>query len=94
MALSQYGELAIAILILYAIILPLAVYVCIRHGFGRQLGWFYLIIVPIARITGAACQIASDQHPSSIDLIIATSILNSLGFIPLVLVLLGILERV
>ena len=92
MALTSYSDLAIAFIILYAFILPTSIYVCFRHGFGKQAGWLYLVIVSIVRIVGAACQIAADKNPSA-GIITATLILNSLGFVPLILVLLGILER-
>lgn len=92
MALSPISDLSIAFLILYTLLLPFSVVVCMRHGFGRGAGWLYLIIVPVVRIAGAACQLAADQKPST-GLIVAASILSSIGFVPLVLVLLGILER-
>jgi hypothetical protein len=93
--LDQHGDLAIAILVFYVIGLPIAVYVCIRHGFVRQLGWLYLVLLPVARILGAALQIAAENtNPPSVGLYTAAAILNSVGLVPLLLCLMGLVQRV
>lgn len=93
--LNKRGDLAIAILAFYAIGLPVAAYVCFRHGFGRQLGWFYLLLLPIVRIVGAAMQIAVENvHPPSVGLYTGAAVLYSIGLVPLLLCLMGLLKRV
>jgi hypothetical protein len=93
--LDQHGDLAIAILVFYVLGLPIAIYVCVRHGFGRQLGWLYLIFLPVSRILGAAFELAAENTtPTNISLYIAAAILNAIGLVPLLLCLMGLLKRV
>lgn len=93
--LDQHGDLAIAVLVFYVLGLPIAIYVCIRHGFGRQMGWLYLILLPVTRILGSAFELADENTtPPKIWLYIAAAILNSIGLVPLLLCLMGVLKRV
>jgi hypothetical protein len=93
--LDNRGDLAIAILVFYVLGLPVAAYVCFRHGFGRQLGWLYLLLLPIVRIVGAAMEIAAENvNPPSIGLYTAAAVLYSIGLVPLLLCLMGFLKRV
>jgi len=93
--LGQHGDLAIAVLAFYAIGLPIAIFICIRHGFGRQLGWLYLIFLPVARIIGSALTIAADNTtPLNVGLYTGAAIMNSIGLVPLLLCLMGLLKRV
>jgi hypothetical protein len=92
--LDQRGNLAIAILALYVIGLPVAAYVCFRHGFGRQLGWFYLLLLPVVRLAGAAMEIAAENvNPPSLGLYTGAAVLYSIGLVPLLLCLMGLLKR-
>jgi len=93
--LDKHGDLAIAILAFYAIGLPIALYVCIRHGFRRRLGWFYLILLPVIRIIGAGMEIAAETttRPNT-GLYTGAAILNSIGLVPLLLCLMAIVKRV
>lgn len=86
------GGLSIAVLIFYVIGLAPAVYVCIRHGFGRHGGWLYLLTLPLVRIVGASCEIAAEQKPS-VGLYTAAAICNSIGLVPLLLTLMALLKR-
>jgi len=93
--LDKRGDLAIAVLAFYVIGLPVAIFVCLRHGFGRQLGWLYLILLPVARIIGASLQIAAENvTPVSVGLFTGAAIMNSIGLVPLLLCLMGLLKRV
>ena len=87
------GKEAAAELAFYAPALIVAGLLCFRHGFGRQLGWFYVLALCLVRIVGAACQIAAEQNPST-GLLTAAYICSSIGLAPLVLALLGIIKRV
>jgi hypothetical protein len=91
--LDSHGGLAVAVLVYYGILLFPAIYVCARQGFGRHLGWFYLVTLPIVRIVGAACTIAAEQKPST-GLITAAAICNGIGLVPLLLTIMGLLKRV
>jgi hypothetical protein len=91
--LSQYGKLSIAIIAYYVLALPIAVWICIRHGFGRHAGWFYLLSLAVVRIVGASLRIAADEHPSK-GLYIAAFVMSAIGLAPLLLALLGMIKRV
>jgi len=91
--LSRYGKLSIAIIVYYVFALPVAVWICIRHGFGRHAGWFYLLSLSIVRIVGASLRIAADEHPSE-GLYIGAFVLSAVGLAPLLLALLGMIKRV
>jgi hypothetical protein len=91
--LTHYGKLAIAVIVYYVLALPVAVWICIRHGFGRHAGWFYLASLAVIRIVGAALRIAADEHRSR-NLYIATAVLSSIGLAPLLLSLMGMIKRV
>src|SRR5215469_383829 len=92
--LDDRGDLAIAILAFYAIGLPVAAYVCFRHGFGRQLGWFYLLLLPVVRIAGAGIEItAQNLHSPRTGLYTGAAVLYSIGLVPLLLCLMGLLKR-
>ena len=92
--LDRRGDLAVAILAVYIFGLPVAAYVCFRHGFGRQLGWFYLLLLPIVRLVGAGMEIAAENiHPPSTGVYKGAAVLYSVGLVPLLLCLMGLLKR-
>jgi hypothetical protein len=82
------GEIAI-----YSPALLVATYLSVRHGFGRSAGWMFLIIFCLARIIGAAMQLATITAPSSISLYTGYAILQNIGLSPLMLATLGLLSR-
>lgn len=68
---------------------------CFRHGFNTKYGWFYLLTLSILRIVGAAVTLYSEtQHDYSLGLIITAAITSSIGTAPLLLALMGFLERI
>jgi len=85
--------LAIAVIIYYVFLLPFAVKVCIKHGFGRHGGWLYLFIVPLVRIVGSSLLIAANEHPST-GLFTAAAIFSAVGLGPILLALVGIIKRI
>jgi hypothetical protein len=91
--LDNHGALAIAVLIFYGILIWPAIYVCVKHGFGRHLGWFYLVTLPIVRIVGSACEIAAEQKPS-VALYTVAAICNGVGLVPLLFTLTGFIKRI
>lgn len=91
--LSERENISIAELAVYLVFIIPAVYVCIRHGFFRQLGWVYLVIFCILRIAGGIMGILYAKHPTSREDAIWSAILGSIGLSPLLLTVLGLLER-
>jgi hypothetical protein len=70
----------------------LAVLVCLRHGFNRSSGWIYTLLLCLVRIAGAVCQLISiNDH--SVSLVVAKTIIDSIGLSPLLLATLGMLSR-
>ncbi|MCJ1287234.1 hypothetical protein MMC26_006582 [Xylographa opegraphella] len=85
--------LSIANIVFYIPCLFIAGWVSFLHGFGRQSGWIFMVILALVRIVGSICQIVSESSPSeSIDE--AWIILSSVGLSPLILAMLGLLARV
>lgn len=82
------GEIAV-----YSPALLLAIYLSVRHGFGRSAGWMFLIIFCLARIIGAAMQLATISSPTNIGLYTGYAILQNIGLSPLMLATLGLLSR-
>jgi hypothetical protein len=84
---------AIGELVVYVPALSIAIFLAVKHGFGRSAGWFFLIMLSLARIIGAAMQIAIVSNPTSISLYTGSAILTNTGFSPLMLATLGLLSR-
>lgn len=80
-------------LVVYVPALFIAIFLCIRHGFARSSGWFFLIIFCLARLIGPAMQLAEISSPTDIALYEGSAILNNVGFSPLTLAALGLLSR-
>ena len=85
--------ISIAELIVYIPSLVAAVWLTVRRGFGRSIGWFFIIIFTLIRISGAACQLA-EISSHSLGGVKAVFICNAVGLSPLLLVLVGLLFRV
>jgi len=93
--LSSFGKLEIVVLIFFTLGLPVAAWVCKKQGFGRQAGWFFLLILSVVRILGSALRLAYEQtNPPNNGLFIAATIVNNLGLIPLLFALMGLIQRV
>ncbi|KAF4978815.1 hypothetical protein FZEAL_4859 [Fusarium zealandicum] len=92
-SLNNYDDIAIAEIVLYSIFLIGALVLCKNHGFGRNAGWFYLIILSLARLIGSAFLLAAVNDPSNKSLYIGWLTLNGVGLGPLILTLLGLLSR-
>ncbi|GLA12561.1 hypothetical protein AnigIFM62618_008507 [Aspergillus niger] len=92
-AVTEKG-IAIAELIVYIPISIVTLFVVLRHGFHRQLGWIYLFIFSGVRIAGAVMEILSETHPDNTTDLEWAIILQSVGLSPLLLSSLGLLKRV
>lgn len=93
MTVDYHNIISIVQIICFVPVLFAGILLCMRHGFARSSGWFYLIIFSIIRILGAAFQLATIQQPTTIWLYVASAILAAIGLSPLLLVLLGLLSR-
>ena len=91
---SEREGISIAELVVYLPLIFVAIYVCIRHGFTRQIGWVYLVIFCGLRIAGAVFGIEYAKHPTSRTDATWSAILGAIGLSPLILMTIGLLERV
>ncbi|KAI8634957.1 hypothetical protein F5Y19DRAFT_411018 [Xylariaceae sp. FL1651] len=93
MALTEHNNISIAQIVLYLPALAVAIFLCVRHGFGRNAGWFFLIIFSIARILGAALQLATISDPRNESLYFGALTLQNIGLSPLILTQLALINR-
>ncbi|KAI1805658.1 hypothetical protein F4811DRAFT_514705 [Daldinia bambusicola] len=93
MALTEQNDISIAEIVVYTPALFVAIWLCIRHGFGRGSGWFYLIIFSLARIIGAGMQLATISDPRNLSLRIGAATLQNIGLSPLLMVQLALIGR-
>lgn len=91
---NTYDGISVAQIILFTIFLAGAIFLNIKHGFGKSSGWRYLIILALARIIGGGMELGTISDPTNESLLIGWMILNGLGLGPLVLVIVGLLTRV
>ena len=92
--LSEREDIAVAEIAVYIPFICFAIFVCIRHGFIRQLGWFYLVTFCALRIAGGIFGVLYAKHPTSRTDATWSAILGSIGLTPLILAALGLLKRV
>ncbi|KAG8668748.1 hypothetical protein FPOAC2_08052 [Fusarium poae] len=92
-SLGAHDDIAIAEIVVYTFILFGALFLCKTHGFARNAGWFYIIILSLARLIGSSMLLATINDPNNTNLYIGWIVLNGLGLGPLVLILLGLLDR-
>ncbi|KAK5937528.1 hypothetical protein PMZ80_010148 [Knufia obscura] len=71
-----------------------SIYICVKHGFSKEAGWFLLIILSLARLIGASTGIAALSDPTNSSLIACSLILSSIGSTILVATLTGIVNRI
>lgn len=102
MAIPDPERLLVAELIFYTPLLPLSLFVLIRHGASRRTGWIYISILALLRIIAAATGIAAytmtpttpADRSTQTNLFTAMYICQSIGATFLVSCLLGLLSRV
>ncbi|CRL26808.1 unnamed protein product [Penicillium camemberti] len=94
MAVVTAEHVAIAELIIYIPTALLTIWVVLRHGFHKQLGWIYLSIFSGIRVGGAVMEILSTKNPNNANDKEWAVILQSVGLSPLLLSTLGLLKRV
>jgi len=94
MGLSVRHQISIALIPIYSLFLLIGIFLAIRHGFGRNAGWLYLILLSLIRLIGASLDLATINDPTNIDLFIGGATLQSIGLSALILLLLGLVGRV
>ena len=87
------GGLAVATLIYFVFALPAAIFICLKHGFGRNGGFVFLMIFSITRIAGSIAQLVAVNDPS-ISSVTAAAVLTSSGFSTLLMAQIGLLQRI
>ncbi|KAI0841775.1 hypothetical protein F5Y06DRAFT_260402 [Hypoxylon sp. FL0890] len=93
MALNERDNISIVQIIVYVPALVLALWLAIRHGFGRNAGWYYMIVFSLARIIGASLQLATISDPTNIGLHIGAITLQTIGLSPLIMVQTALIGR-
>ena len=92
--LTPKGDLAAAEIAFFSPALLVSLFIVFRHGISRQLGWFYLVLLSILRLIGSSCLLyAETQHDTSESLLECAAITSAVGTAPLLLALMGFLER-
>src|SRR5882757_617688 len=93
MTIDYRSGVSIGELCVYIPALFVGIYLAIRHGFGRNSGWLYLILFCLARNIGPAMQLATISRPRNTSLYEGYAILNNVAISPLELAILGFLSR-
>lgn len=87
-------HIAIAQLAVFAPCFVAAVYLGLRHGFWKSSGWYFLIVLTLARIIGSSFRLATISDAKNVSLYVGWMILNNVGLSPLILALLGLIGRI
>ncbi|KAH9906470.1 hypothetical protein F4778DRAFT_726208 [Xylariomycetidae sp. FL2044] len=93
MALTEQNNISIAEIVIYTPALLIGIWLSVRHGFGRNAGWLYLIIFSLARIIGPAMELATINDPRNLSLYIGAATLRNVAVSPLILINVGLLSR-
>lgn len=93
--LDSRGDLAVVEIAFYGIAILFSVAVCLKQGFSKNLGWLYLVLLSIFRLIGASCILYMEtQQDYSSGLQETAAITSAIGTTPLLLALLGFLQRI
>jgi hypothetical protein len=93
MTLDYRSGLSVGEICIYSPAVLVGVYLAVRPGFGRNWGWFYLVLFCLARIIGPAMQLSTLHGPPKASLYEGYAILNNVAISPLQLLILGTLSR-
>lgn len=94
-SLDAKGDLAAVEIAFFTPALLISIAVVIRHGFAKQLGWLYLVILSLLRLVGGSVVLYMEtQNDYSSGLLTTAAITSAVGTAPLLLALLGFLERI
>ncbi|GAW11243.1 hypothetical protein ANO14919_005850 [Xylariales sp. No.14919] len=93
MELTVRNDISIAQIILFIPFLAVAILLCVRHGFGSNAGWLFLLIFSLLRIVGASLQLAATANPDDVGLFFGALTLQSIGLSDFIIVMLALLNR-
>lgn len=93
--LGPIASLAVSEIVFFGLAFILSIFVVLRHGFSRQAGWIFLLLLCILRLIGGSATLYIRTHPfpPSEDLVETASITSSIGLAPLLMAHAGILGR-
>ncbi|KAF5684628.1 hypothetical protein FDENT_6633 [Fusarium denticulatum] len=92
---NPHTSVGIAQVVFYALVLPVAVFVLIRNWkHGLRLASYPLVTFSLARLAGGILTILRQSDPTSIGLIIATTVLLNVGLIPLMISMVGFIRLI
>ncbi|TFK93049.1 hypothetical protein K466DRAFT_479360 [Polyporus arcularius HHB13444] len=94
MGLDARGNIAAAEIALYIPVLLIGVFLALRHGFKREAGWVFLVVLSIVRIIGGVTHVLSEHDPSNSTERTIYSIMEAAGLSPLLTASLGFLRTV
>ena len=84
---------AIAMLVFYAVSLPLTIFISARHGLAKSSGWILLTTFCIIRIIGCSAQLATITQGDTGTAATIAEVTIAIGFSGLLLASLGLLSR-
>lgn len=93
MGFSAIQILDVAELVFFSPALIFSGYVMYKHGYRKQLGWRFLVMICLFRLTAAVTSLVSIHHPSQ-GLKTTYDIMNSLGLSAVISTALGLLDRI
>ncbi|RPD81633.1 hypothetical protein L226DRAFT_555791 [Lentinus tigrinus ALCF2SS1-7] len=94
MYIDARGIIAAVEIAIYVPVLLIGGLLSFRHGFGRQAGWIFLVILSIVRIIGGITHILSENDPTNKTERTIYGIMESAGLSPLMTATLGFLRTV
>ena len=93
--LTPRGDLAAAEVAFFTPALLISAFILFRHGFAKKLGWLYLVLLSTLRLIGASTTLYMEtQNDHSSGLLETAAITSAIGTAPLLLALMGFLERI
>ncbi|KAF5723456.1 hypothetical protein FMUND_1780 [Fusarium mundagurra] len=92
---NPHTSVGIAQVVFYSLVLPIAVFILVRNWkHGLRLASYPLVTFSLARLAGGILTILRQSDPTSIGLIIATTVLLNVGLIPLMISLVGFIRLI
>ncbi|KAK4903322.1 hypothetical protein LTR27_000253 [Elasticomyces elasticus] len=93
--LDAKGDLAAVEVAFFGPAFLIGLFVVFRHGFSKQVGYIYIIVLSILRIVGASATLDMEVTNKYSDSLLTTAaICSAVGTAPLLLAMMGFLERI
>ncbi|KAK5114183.1 hypothetical protein LTR62_002753 [Meristemomyces frigidus] len=93
--LAPKGCLAATEIAFFAPILCIGIFLLFRHGFGKKLGWLYIVLLSLLRLIGGSVTLYMNiNNTFTSGLLETAAITSAIGTAPLLLALMGFLERI